>query len=119
MKDVPGGMKATSGGAECFETLALPVAVKKKLGVIGMKVLGQEQLLGLASVEQLIRYTLSLPVSLVSVGMPKPEHIQANADFAKSFSSMSGRQRRKLSESIEATHKLAMHRFFCHHEDVC
>jgi predicted aldo/keto reductase-like oxidoreductase len=119
MADVPGGMKARSGGAECFETLALPVALKKKMGVIGMKVLGQEQLLGAAPVEQLIRYTLSLPVSLVSVGMPKLEQIDANAAFARSFSSMSGRQRRKLSESIEASHKLAMHRFFLNHEDIC
>ncbi len=119
MADLPGGMKATPAGNGSFEKLALPVAVRKKMGIIGMKVLGQEQLLGAAPVEQLIRYTLSLPVSLVSVGMPKPEHIEANAALAHSFKSLSARQRRKLAESIETSRKLAMHRFFEHHEDVC
>jgi predicted aldo/keto reductase-like oxidoreductase len=118
MVDVPGGMKAKQGGTECFETLALPVAVQKKMGIIGMKVLGQEQLLGAAPLEDLIRYTLSLPVSLVSIGMPKLEHIEYNAALARRFQPMSARQRRKLAESIEASHKLAMHRFFLSHEDV-
>jgi len=118
MADLPGGMKATPAGANSFENLALPVARRKRMGVIAMKVMGQEQLLGAAPVEKLLAYALSLPVSLASVGMPRREHIEYNAAFAHNFSPLSAKQRRKLSESIESGRKLAMARFFEDHEDA-
>jgi len=118
MADLPGGMKVKAAGANSFEQLALPVANRKHIGVIAMKVTGQEQLLGAAPVEKLLAYALSLPVSLISVGMPRVEHIASNAAFAKEFSPMSSRERRKLSESIETGRKLAMERFFREHEDA-
>ena len=101
-----------------FEHLALPVATKKKMGVIAMKVFGQEQLVGAAPPEKLFSYALSLPVSLASVGMPKPELIETNVAFAHNFSSMSRRERDNLVNSIEAGRKHAMLRFFRDHEDV-
>jgi len=118
MADLPGGMKATPAGEKSFERLALPVASRKRMGVIAMKVMGQEQLLGAAPVEKLLAYALSLPVSLASVGMPRREHIETNVAFAKDFSPMSARQRRKLWESIDTGRKVAMARFFENHEDA-
>jgi hypothetical protein len=56
-----------------------------------MKVFGQEQLPGAASVDQLLAYALSLPVSLASVGMPKLEHIEHNASLAHAFRTLSKR----------------------------
>src|SRR5262245_40894285 len=64
------GMKIAPAGSDCFEKLALPVAVRKKMGVIAMKVFGQEQLVGAAAPDKLLVFALSLPVSLASVGMP-------------------------------------------------
>jgi len=118
MADLPGGMKATLAGETSFERLALPVAVRKHMGVIAMKVFGQEQLLGSASVESLLAYVLSLPVSLASLGMPRLEHIEKNASLARTSKRLSGSQRRKLSESIEAEKKFAMLRFFAAHQDA-
>jgi aryl-alcohol dehydrogenase-like predicted oxidoreductase len=118
MADVPGGMKATLVGDNSFERLALPVANRKHLGVIAMKVTGQEQLLPAAPIEKLLAYALSLPVSLASVGMPKLEHIEHNAAQVAAFKPMSTHQRRELEKSIEAEHKLAMEAFFRNHEDV-
>lgn len=118
MADVPGGMKATPMGPACFEQLALPVAKRKNLGVIAMKVFGQEQLLTSAPAEQLLAYALSLPVSLASVGMPKPDLIQKNAQLARAFKPMSARQRSKLTEAIDAKHALSMHRFLADHADA-
>ena len=118
MADAPGGMKATRMGADSFERLALPVATRKHMGVIAMKVFGQEQLVGAASVEKLLAYALSLPVSLASVGMPRLDHIEGNAALARAFTPMSTRQRRQLEESIESGRKLAMHQFFRTHEDA-
>src|SRR5579883_3327450 len=57
----------------CFETLALPVAVRKKMGILGMKVFAQDHLIGQAEPEKLLYYTLSLPVAAAVVGMSKPE----------------------------------------------
>jgi predicted aldo/keto reductase-like oxidoreductase len=118
MADAPGGMKATTIGNASFERLALPVATRKHMGVIAMKVFGQEQLLGAAPVEKLLSYALSLPVSLASVGMPQLEHIERNVVLARAFTPMSTRQRRQLEESIESGRKLAMHQFFSTHEDA-
>jgi hypothetical protein len=118
MANAPGGMKATPMGASSFERLALPVATRKHMGVIAMKVFGQEQLLGAAPVEKLLSYVLSLPVSLASVGMPQLEHIERNVVLTRAFTPMSTRQRRQLEESIESGRKLAMHQFFSMHEDV-
>lgn len=118
MAETSSGFKATPEGPSSFERLALPVARRKKMGVIAMKVFGQEQLLGAAPLDKLLAYALSLPVSLASVGMPRLEHIQQNAAFARSFTAMSGRQMRRLEQSIEAGRKLAMREFFRAHEDA-
>jgi predicted aldo/keto reductase-like oxidoreductase len=118
MADAPGGMKATPMGDGSFERLALPVATRKHMGVIAMKVFGQEQLLGAAPVEKLLSYSLSLPVSLATVGMPRLEYIERNAALARAFSPMSARERRRLADSIESLRKLAMRQFFCDHADV-
>ena len=88
------------------------------MGVIAMKVFGQEQLLGAAPVEKLLSYSLSLPVSLATVGMPRLEYIERNAALARAFSPMSARERRRLADSIESLRKLAMRQFFCDHADV-
>jgi hypothetical protein len=118
MADTPKGMKATPLGDASFEKLALPIAVRKRMGVIAMKVFGQEQLLGAAPVDTLLRYAWSLPVSLASVGMPRFEHIEHNAQMARSFSRMSGSQRRQLQESVGSEHKVAMLRMLDNHFDI-
>ena len=118
MAEVPGGFKATLMGAASFERLALPVATRKHMGIIAMKVFGQEQLLGAAPADKLLTYALSLPVSLASVGMPRLEHIESNAALALAFKPMSARQRRHLDESIESGHTLAMRQYFCDHQDA-
>jgi hypothetical protein len=111
-------MKATLMGSSGFEGLALPVATRKRMGVIAMKVFGQEQLIGAATAESLLTYALSLPISLASVGMPQLEHIERNAVLARSFAAMPARERQRLQESIESGRKLAMHQFFRAHEDA-
>ena len=118
MADTEKGMKAKAAGAASFEKLALPVAVHKHMGIIAMKVFGQEQLLGAAPLDKLLSYALSLPVSLASVGMPQFEHIEHNARMGQSFTRMSGHQRRQLQESIATERKLAIHRLLQDHLDI-
>lgn len=112
------GMKIAPAGPASFERLALPVANRKQMGVIAMKVFGQEQLIGAAAGDKLLAYALSLPVSLASVGMPQLELIERNAALANAFTPMSRNERNRLVDSIEAGRKHAMHHFLRDHEDV-
>jgi aryl-alcohol dehydrogenase-like predicted oxidoreductase len=72
-----------------FEELALPAANRKKLGIIAMKVTGQEFLVGTgenkANIAQLLRYSMGLPVTAAVIGMPKVEHIEQNIEIARTF----------------------------------
>jgi uncharacterized protein len=72
-----------------FEELALPAANAKNLGVIAMKVTGQEFLVGegagKANMKSLLRYSMSLPVTTAVVGMPKPEMLAHNVEIARGF----------------------------------
>jgi aryl-alcohol dehydrogenase-like predicted oxidoreductase len=72
-----------------FEELALPAANQKKLGVIAMKVTGQELLEGTgegkADIDSLLRYSLSLPVTAAVIGMPRVEFIEQNVQVARAF----------------------------------
>ncbi len=111
-------MQTVPAAPASFEQRALPVALRKRMGVIAMKVFGQEHLLGAAAPADLLRYALSLPVSLCSVGMPRPELIERNATLAQTFRPMAESQRRRLVDSIEAGRKHALRAFFHDHEDA-
>jgi uncharacterized protein len=106
---------------ESFEDLALPVAARKRMGIIAMKVTGQDSLIGSgsgkASAEELIRYALSLPVSVVTVGMPRLEYIRANTAFARSFQPMTEAERKRFVSHV-AVSKLALDRKFRDHLDA-
>ena len=103
--------------SECFETVALPVALRKKMGVTAMKIFGQDKLVGEAAAEQLIRYTMSLPVAAAVIGMPKLDHIEANIRVAKSFTPMPKDEMNQLSRGLADKHKLALDRYFHDHID--
>lgn len=118
MADGKGGMKATPMPAGGFEELALPVAVRKGMGVIAMKVFAQDQIVGAAPIEKLLAYSLSLPVSLASLGMPKPEFIERNIELARAFRPMPEAERRRLTDSIADGRKAALGAFFRDHRDA-
>src|SRR5262249_10476355 len=89
MADTKGGLKATAMATGSFEELALPVAVRKGMGIIAMKVFGQEQIVGAAPIDKLLTYALSLPISLASLGMPERKFIERNIELARAFTPMS------------------------------
>ncbi len=106
-----------------FEEVALPVAVNKKLGVIGMKVTAQEGLVGeapgKASAASLIRYVLSLPVSVMTIGMPQLRMIRENTQLARDFRPMSEPEMRELSGRLAHANKMALdQRFHNEHQDA-
>jgi len=100
-----------------YEALALPVAIAKKMAVIAMKVFGQDRLTGQAPAEKLLYYALSLPVSLASVGMPKPELVERNVALARGFAPLPEAEMQKLRASVVEPQRTALGRFFRHHRD--
>ena len=118
MMNGTGGMVPNKAMKLSFETTALPVAVRKKMGVLGMKVFAQEALVGQATPQKLLYYTLSLPVTAAVVGMPKLEHIAENVRLAKTFQPLPAAEMQQLSGRLSARNKQALDRFFEHHVDA-
>ena len=104
-----------------FEELALPAAKRKGLGVILMKVTSQEKLVGAGpgktDMSSLLRYALSLPVSTVVVGMPKPEFVAENIAIARGFAPMDERELDRVRKSV-APQQAAVAAFFSGHVDA-
>ena len=117
MKSGAGGMVPNPEMTTSFESTALPVATRKNMGVIAMKVFAQDALLPHAPADKLLHYSLSLPVATAVVGMPKLEHISANVQTAKSFQPLSRHEREQISSGLVATKKAELDRFFQTHRD--
>lgn len=87
-----------------FEELALPAANKKNLGIIAMKVTGQEFLLGntagKADMNSLLRYSMSLRVTTAVVGMPRLEMLEHNVEVARGFSAFDEQEMEKLRRQL-------------------
>jgi aryl-alcohol dehydrogenase-like predicted oxidoreductase len=111
------GMVPNAAMKTSFQTTALPVAVRKKMGVLSIKTFGQDALIGQAPVEKLLYYTLSLPITAAVVGMPKLEHIDDNIRLAKAFRPLPEAEMRELSARLSAKNKMALEHFFHHHVD--
>ena len=118
MRNGKGNMEINDALTTSFESLALPVANRKKMGVIAMKIFAQEGLSGKATAEKLISYSLSLPVSACVVGMPQLDFIDKNIAIAKAYRSMPKGEMKELSDRLSLAHKAQLDRYFCSHIDA-
>jgi len=118
MSSGQGGMKPNRQRPNSFEEMALPVARKKKMGVTAMKIFAQEGLVGAASIDNLIRYSLTLPVAAAVLGMPKLEYLEQNVGIAKAFKPLSKSEKLDLAEKLSREHKARLDARFAVHADV-
>ncbi len=118
MRDGNGGMAINEKMIPSFETIALPMANQKKMGVIAMKVFAQEALVGQVPAEKLLYYSLSLPVTLAVTGMPKLELIEENTRMARAFRPLPKEEMQELSQKLAARNKAALDRHFANHIDA-
>jgi len=103
--------------ATSFESLALPVAQRKNMGITAMKIFAQDRLTNKAATEKLIRYSMSLPVAATVIGMPKLDFINQNVETAKNFKPLSESEMRDLSTELSAKFKANIDRYFAGHRD--
>jgi len=112
------GMVPNPAIKNSFETLALPVAIRKKMGILGMKVFAQDALVGQAAAEKLLYYTLSLPVAAAVVGMPRLEHIDDNVRLVKAFKPLTASEMKHMSGTLSEKNKEALDLFLRTHVDA-
>jgi predicted aldo/keto reductase-like oxidoreductase len=118
MKPGTGGMVINPDMKPSFQTIALPVAVRKKLGIIAMKIFAADGLVGQAQAEKLLRYSLSLPgVALAVVGMPRLDLIDENVKLAKAYKPLPKSEMDSMSEQLSSKNKLALDHYFKYHQD--
>jgi predicted aldo/keto reductase-like oxidoreductase len=111
-------MRGQEKATATFEETALPVALKKKMGVTAMKIFAQDKLVGQAPPEKLIQYSMSLPVAATVIGMPKVEHIEQNIAVAKAFKPMPLDEMRRMSGELAPKNRIALERYFRDHVDA-
>lgn len=79
----------------------LPVAVEKKMGIIGMKIPARGRIFrptGITSMEQAMRYVLTLPVSTVIVGISSVKELEENVTIANNFAPLTAQESRALED---------------------
>jgi uncharacterized protein len=103
-----------------FEQLALPAARAKNLGVIAMKVTGQEFLLGTAAgkgdIDSLLRYSMSLPVTTAVVGMPRKEMLDHNIGVARGFLPLPASDMDRLRKDLQPSREGLEQNLSGHHD---
>ena len=107
---------------DSFEAVALPVAVRKNMGILAMKATGQESLVGdgpgKSGIGRLLQYALSLPVTSAVVGMPTLDFIRENVEVVRSFVPMPRDEMEQYSREMSDLNKHAMDMHFCCHVDA-
>ncbi|MFC1713837.1 aldo/keto reductase [Candidatus Poribacteria bacterium] len=92
-------LNATREGG--YEETVLPKAVESEMGVIAIKTLGQRAFVGQgknkAPATELIRYSLSLPITLTVIGMDSTDVLVEDISLVRSLEPMSEREMNLLS----------------------
>jgi aryl-alcohol dehydrogenase-like predicted oxidoreductase len=79
----------------------LPVAVEKRMGIVGMKIPARGRLFredGVRSMGEAMRYVLTLPVSTVVVGISTLAELEDNVRIAAEFAPLDAAGMRRLEE---------------------
>jgi uncharacterized protein len=79
----------------------LPIAAEKKMAIVGMKVISRGKIFqpnGITTMQQAMRYVLTLPVSTVIVGISKLAELDENVRIAAEFQSCTKEEMAKLEE---------------------
>ena len=92
------------------ETLQL--AADKGMGIIGMKVYFRglaEKIPGLLTVEPLLRFALSQPITTAVIGCDNTDQLEENVYFAASFSPMTAKEEKEIIRIVSPFAKRLMY----------
>lgn len=121
--DSIGSFKNDPTSRQGFETIALPAAVKKNMGILAMKTSAQGQLIGSppekTDIHTLLRYAWSLPITSAMIGMTSITEIEQNVAWASAFQAMPPDEMRELSDRLSLANKASIDSYFANHIDGC
>lgn len=89
-----------------FVSTVLPIANKKGMGVIGMKIPARDRIFkpdGITSMKEPMTYVLTLPVSTVIIGCKTVKQLEENVEIARAFTPMPAAEMAKL-ETITSSY---------------
>ncbi len=69
----------------------LPVAVKKEMGIVGMKIPARDRIFsngGIITMKEAMDYVMTLPISTIIVGIDKITELEENVKIAKEFKNL-------------------------------
>jgi aryl-alcohol dehydrogenase-like predicted oxidoreductase len=120
MADMIGTTRPVTAGDRSFESLVLPVARRKNVGVIAMKVFARDALAGQpeATARNLLYYALSLPVATAVIGLASAEHLRENIRLVRAFQPLPLPEMRRLSQALSTRNRAALVEFFRRHTDA-
>ncbi len=97
-----------------FEQNVLPVLKERNIGVLGMKSMGSGDILksGVVSAEECLRYSLSLPTSVVITGIDSREVLEQDLKLARNFVPLSEPEKRSLLARTAPAAKDGEHELF-------
>jgi hypothetical protein len=111
-------MALNPSGNGGFEKTALVAANKKGLGVIAMKVFGQDNLIGQepgkSDPTSLLRFALSLPVSTAVSGMPQVEMLEHNVALGRAFTPYSAGEMERLRQELAISRSMLENKLVGH-----
>jgi aryl-alcohol dehydrogenase-like predicted oxidoreductase len=89
----------------------MPEALKKKIGVLGMKVCSRGRLfdpMHITNMDQALPYVLTLPISSVIIGHDNIGQLEQNIRIAKSFDPLSNKEMDRLEDMTKEYANLAL-----------
>jgi uncharacterized protein len=81
-----------------FEKMVLPVAVKRGMGIQGMKSTANAKLLNALSLKECLTYALSLPIHCVALGCTTVQQVEADVRVAQEFKHFNMQEMAQLRE---------------------
>jgi len=82
----------------------LPVAVEKKMGIVGMKIPARDRIFdhgGIISMKEAMDYVISLPVSTVVIGIDEIAELEENIKIAREFRQLSADELLAIEEKAK------------------
>jgi aryl-alcohol dehydrogenase-like predicted oxidoreductase len=73
----------------------LPVAVEKKMGIVGMKIPARDRIFsngGIITMKEAMEYVMTLPVSTIIIGIDKVAELEENIKIAQNFKPLTADQ---------------------------
>jgi predicted aldo/keto reductase-like oxidoreductase len=93
-------LHAADPGYLSFERDVLPIAVKRGMGIQGMKSTANAKLLGAITVKDCLSYALSLPIHCVALGCTKVGEVEEDVRVAQQFRPMAQSQMAELRSKV-------------------